>query len=390
MKKKEKVIAILEIASASVGGIFIQQNKKGGRPQIISTERVPVNFLFDVNFDAFWRCTQMSLRKVIKTLLKDYPSGPDVCLCVFLSPWFLSQTKIIDIRRETLFKITKVFFENLMKNEEESFRNKAETQREAKLEFIEHEIIKTELNGYYTKSPIGKLAKTARLHIYMSLGMEKVKTKIGEEVLESFGDISLSYKTFPFVAFQVLNNIINNEEELILIDIGGEITDISLIRKNSLEETVSFPRGKNFLLRKISSEFKTFPKEAASILQTYLRGHSLKSDSEKISRIIEETKRDWSNFFEMAIKNISENGPLPQNLFLLGDEIIGGQFAKCAQEEKFSQFTALGKPFNIKRILPEGLEHYFEFKPVHQPAPTIPSGIDIFLILETIFANKFL
>ena len=205
----------------------------------------------------------------------------------------------------------------------------------------------------------------------MSLGIGSVQTKIEEEVLENFGDISLSFGTFPFVAFQVLNSTLDSQEGLILVDIGGEVTDISLIRKNCLEETISFPRGKNFLLKRIASEFKTFSQEANSILQTYLKGHSLKSDSEKISKIIEEVKRDWGNFFETAIKNISEKGPLSQNLFLMGDEIIGGQFIKCAEEERFSQYIFLGKPFNIKKIL-------------------LDEEFDVFLMLEALFANKFL
>ncbi|MCX6731785.1 MAG: hypothetical protein NTX55_02230 [Candidatus Parcubacteria bacterium] len=373
MKNKGKVIAVLEISSASVGGALIRQNKNN-KPEIISLTRVPVNFLFDVNFDAFWRCTLASLKKVIKILLKNYPSGPDVCLCVFLSPWFLSQTKIINIRREKNFKVTRDFFENLMKSEEESFKNQRTTQLKGEPGFIEHEIIKTELNGYYTKSPIGKFTKTIRLHIYMSLGMGNIKTKIEEEILENFGDIPLSFGTFPFIAFQVLSSNINSQEGLILVDIGGEITDISLIRKNCLEETISFPRGKNFLLRKIASEFKTFSQEADSILQTYLKGHSLKGDSEKISKIIEEVKKDWGNFFETAIKSIAENpptgGPLPQNLFLMGDEAIGGQFIKCAEEERFSQYTLLGKPFITKRFMDE-------------------NQLDVFLMLEALFANKF-
>lgn len=381
MKKKEKVIAILEIASASVGGMLIRQNKNG-KLQVISLTRVPVNFLFDINFDAFWRCTLASLKSVIKILLENYPSGPDACLCVFLSPWFLSQTKIINIEREKNFEVTADFFENLMKSEEENFRTQRATKLGGDSGFIEHEIIKTELNGYYTRSPVGKIAKTIRLYIYMSLGTESVKKKIGEEVLENFGDIPLSLRTFPFVAFQILNSVIESQEGSVLVDIGGEITDISLIRKNFLEETISFPRGRNFLLRKIASEFKTFSQEANSILQTYLKGHSLKGDSEKISKIIEEAKRDWGNFFEAAIKNISEKGPLPQNLFLMGDEIIGGQFVKCAEEERFSQYTSLSKPFNTKRIIDEEFMHYFDFKLTDQ--------LDIFLMLEALFANKFL
>jgi len=376
MKEKEKTIAVLEIASASIGGLLFQQNKSG-KLKIISLTRVPLNFLFDINFDVFWRCAQASFKKVLEILLKDYPCGPDACFCVFLSPWFLSQTKVVNIKKEKAFEITNDFFNTLMKCEKEDFKNKDK---------IEHEIVRTELNGYCTKLPIGKIAKTVKLYIYMSWGIGNVKEKIEERVLKNFGDIPLSFGTFPLVAFHVLSSIVNVQEGLILVDIGGETTDISLIRRGCLEETISFPRGKNFLLRKIASGFKTFPEEANSILQTYLRGHSFKNNTEKISQIIERVRNDWSNFFELAIKNISEKSPLPQKLFLISDEIIGKWFIKCVEEERFSRFTFLGKPFSPKIISSDEFLSFFEFNSIRRSA----NQSDIFLILETIFVNKFL
>lgn len=375
-KKKQKVIAVLEVASCSVAGMLIQQNKEGN-PKIISSARIPVNFLLDINFDAFWRCTRASLQQVLQKLLKDYPQGPDVCLCVFLSPWFISQTKIINVQRKESFKTTRSFFEKLLKAEEENF------MRDKSKFFIEHEIVKVELNGYYTKFPLEKFAKTVRAYIYLSLGIKEIKTEIEKEVLKNFGDIPLSFKTFPLLAFKILSKIINTQEGLILVDIGGEITDISLIRKDSLEETVSFPLGRNFLLRKIASEFKTFPKEAPSLLRTCLKGHAAECNAEKISKMLREAGRKWCDFLTKALESISDNGPLPQNLFLVGEESISSQFIefiKCTEDEKFSKFTLLGKPFNIQKILSEGLTHYFA------------SGEkkDVFLMMESLFANKVL
>lgn len=375
-RKKQKVIAVLELASDSVGGMLIRQNKEDN-PEVISDIRMPVNFLLDVNFDAFWRCTRDALKKVIEKMLKDYPSGPDACLCVFLSPWFISQTKIINVQKKEPFKITRSFFEKLLESEEENFKGKG-------MSHLEHEFLKVELNGYHTKSPLEKFAKSARMHIYMSSGIGEVKTEIEKEVLKNFGDIPLSFKTFPLLAFKILSKIINTQEGLLLIDIGGEITDISLIRKDSLEETVSFPLGRNFLLRKIASELKTFPKEASSILQTCLKGHAAECNAEKISKIFQGTGKKWCDFLTKALESISENSPLPQNLFLIGDENISSQFIefiKCAEGDTFSRFTILGKPFNVKKILAEGLAHYFA---------NPPTGRDISLLLESLYANKVL
>lgn len=385
MKEKGKIIVILEIASASVGGLLVRQNEEHDKLQIIFHNRMPVNFLFDINFEASWRCTRDSLKKVIKNLLKNYPAGPaepDCCLCVFLSPWFLSQVKRVEVRREKAFKVTEDFFQILMQNEEKNFRLRTDNKLKSpagKMEFIEHEIIKTELNGYYTKSPIGKMAKTVKSYIYMSLGIKQVKEEIRKEILENFGNIPLAFKTFPLLSFLVLDNLLNNPEGLILVDIGGEITDISSIRKDCLEETISFPRGRNFLLRRISSKFKTFPQEASSLLGAYLKGHISEKNSEMISKIIEEVREEWGNFFEIAIKNISENNPLPQNIFLIGDDIISNQFIKFIEDKRLSQFTVLGKPFNVKKITAGGLNHYLDFEKERPP--------DIFMVIEALFTK---
>lgn len=379
MKNKEKVIAVLEVASASVAGILFRQNEEGGKIRVLSCHRLPINFLFDISFEASWRCTQDGLKKVIKSLLKSYPLGPRACLCVLLSPWFLSQIKTVEVRRERPFKLTKEFFDLLRENEERNFKMKIENQL-GKTNFIEHEIIKTELNGYYTRSPIGKLAKTVKLCFYLSLGIKEMKERVEKEILENFGDIPLLFRTFPLLSFLVLNNIFTNPEGFILVDLGGEITDLSLIRRNCLEETISFPRGRNFLIRKISSTFKTFPQEASSLLRAYSNGHITEKDSGRISKIIEEAKKEWGNFFENAIKKISETSPLPQDVLLVGEEIVGDQFLKFAEDDRFSQFTVLGKPLMVKRITAQGLNHYFE-SPGEQP-------LDVFTIIETLFANK--
>ena len=61
------------------------------------------------------------------------------------------------------------------------------------------------------------------------------------------------------MAFKVLGDIINKKEEgFLIIDIGGEVTEICIVRNGALEQTVSFSIGYNLLLKKISSRMNTF------------------------------------------------------------------------------------------------------------------------------------
>ncbi|HDO23682.1 MAG TPA: hypothetical protein ENG99_00500, partial [bacterium] len=121
-KKKEEVIAVFDVGSASVGGMIIKTCPES-KPEVITNARIPIDFLLDVNFEAFWRCARNSLKKVIAELLKDSPRGVDKIFCTFSSPWFISQTRIIKVKREKSFEITDDFLKKLIDNEIKIFES---------------------------------------------------------------------------------------------------------------------------------------------------------------------------------------------------------------------------------------------------------------------------
>ncbi len=301
-KKKGKVVAVLEIADSSIGEMMFYQDKDG-RPEIISCRRTPVNFLLEVSYEAFWRCVRDAVKKTIEKMFNDYPAGPDAVLCVFSSPWFVSQTKIINIEREKPFKVDRDFFEKLLKAERKNHEGKRP---------IENEIIKTEINGHYAEFPLEKTAGAAKVYIYEGLVIEEVVAEMEKEILKKFGDVKPVFKTFPLLSFCVLNDFFNSREGFVLVDVRGEITDISIVRNNCLDETISFYRGRNSTLRKIAAEFRTFPREASSRLQTYLKGHSSKDDAEKIKKIISESKAERCDLFYRAREKASGSRYLPR------------------------------------------------------------------------------
>jgi len=387
--KKEEVVAVLDIASASVGGMIIR-TQKDQSPEILTSARVPVNFLLDVNFQAFWRSTRGSLEKVISQMMKDSPKSPDRIFCVFSSPWFISQTRVVSVKRSEPFEITESFFDKLVKNEIKIFKSKWQSKTPrlnkeySESEVLEHDIMNVSLNGYQTQSPFGKKAQKIDASIYISLGIKKLKDEIEEIILENFGSEDISFHTVPLVVFTVLENIINPETGYLFVDIGGETSDISLVRKNILEETVSFPLGRNTLTRKTASRFKIPLKEAESLIHGFRKGHIGGSDAEKISAILDKSKKEWRDLFEKSLSEISDNGPLPRSLFLVGAKDNNPEFAECAGSEDFSKFTILEKPFEVEQILSGGLKEHFNFK------RTFEKDKDIFLMIESLFANHIL
>src|SRR3989344_4394354 len=224
---RKKVVAVIDITSSSVGGALVESNE--GCPVAVSAApRSPVNFLFDVSLEASLRCTAESLRLTAKKLKNLYSGKIDEVLCVFSSPWFSSKTKIITVTREKPFEVRNNFFSKLIEEEEKNFSDKKNKRNR----FIEHEVIKTELNGYRVKNPAGKTARLVKSHIYLSAGVEKMMKLAEEEIEKVFIHTPLRFATSSLVTFKVLNDIISGKEGYLKIDIGGETTEINLIRDN--------------------------------------------------------------------------------------------------------------------------------------------------------------
>lgn len=353
--KKNKVGIVIDFGGSSVGGILFEI-KEGEKMRMLVSFRKPVNFLFDADFNASLRCATDSLRFVAKELKMFYPGKVDFIVCVFSSPWFISKTKIITVTMEKPFEVKSEFFNNLIEEEEKKF-NKEE---KANSQFIEHTVMKAELNGYSVKNPIGKVASSVKSSIYVSAGVKKAMDVVEKEVEKSFNIASLSFATFPLVAFKVLDDIINEKEGFLMIDIGGEITEISIIRNGALERTVSFPAGHNLLLRKISAGMNTFFGEAMSVLKSYLRGHLAVDDLDKATLAVNDSVKEWISAVKNSLSEISAESLLPQKALLIGDNLICKPFYSSLNGEYFSKFTVARKPFVVKKIEQAWLKQYLD------------------------------
>ena len=386
-KKREKgTTLILHIGSSTVDSTVIR-HWKDGKIEVLAHSRIPTNFLLDVDFQAFWRVVKKSFEISLEKLQENFTGRPDSVVCVFTSPWFISQTKIATIEREEGFLVDEKLFNKLVENEIEIFLRHWQGKMDplqGKASLIEYKIIKVNLNGYRTQKPLGKTVKSLEAYIYISLGVSEAMEAIKKEVNKIFGRVPIQFHTFPFITFNVLGAVMNTDEGLLFVEIGGEATDVSVVRKNILEETISFRRGKNNLIRKISSEMKTFIEEVPSVLEAYNTEKLNPASMGKINKLVDESMTDWLSLFKESLKMISENFPLPQNILIIGDHIIQHEVTKRIEgNTDLAQYTVFEKPFSITRIRTPVLEDFFSNRKFFDDQK------DIFLSLEAIFADRF-
>jgi hypothetical protein len=207
-----------------------------------------------------------------------------------------------------------------------------------------------------------------------------MQNKLRECVSRSFGETPIRFQSFPFVTFTALKTVMGTSSDLLLIDIGGETTDLILIREGILEETISFPMGENFLVRKIANVFHFPFEESFSLLRQYIRGDLHSDTHKKIQEIAEDAGGRWCRFFEDCAKESPDFSSLPKNLLFIGG---GGALAfkdaaVCVKEKSFrSQF-----------LLPEALKNHFNFKRGFNEDKDI-SLMFLMLFADKLFLNRY-
>lgn len=387
-KKSERdlVIAVFDIASSSVGGLLLKK-RKNQLPEILSSVRQDVVFGETSDFSARWRLFSEAFIAVAKYLKSDFSHIPDSVLCVFSSPWFMSQTKLIKIQREKPFEVKKDLIKTLIEEESGIFKKQwddsARADGKAGPVFLERELMKTLLNGYEIENSFDKFSRNIELYLYLSLGISRIEENLEKEIYKYLKTDKIVFHTFPFVTFSVLKEILDTKEGFILADIAGELTDILLMRDGVIEEVNCFNKGENFFIRRLASVLNIDFTEAKAVFRQYQRTELTSEKSLKVGNVLRLATGEWVKSLVELFKNMSSDRLLPQKFYFYGGEGSLKEITNCVSADDFSGFTTLSKPFVVSLLEPSIFKDSFEF------TKGFSDNKDISLLMSSFFADKF-
>ena len=383
-KEKDKLAAVFDIGSSSVGAaLFFMQ--KSGFPKIVFSIREPIILEEKFSIDRFLFLAVKSLEVVLDKVSKAGLGAPSLIFCVLCSPWYASQVRTIKLEKNAPFLFTSKLADSLTEKEVSLFEEEhlAEyTSVGSKVRVIELKNIKTMLNGYGTAKPINQKAKELEMTIFISISPEQILGEIEKSIYLHFNHRTIKFLPFVMTSFAVTRDMFMNEENFLLIDIGGEVTDISMIKKDTLRESVSFPIGHNFIIRGTASALNCSLNEAKSFISLYKNGHADDSTNQKLEPIIIKLKAEWLGCFQESLQNLSNDISIPATVFITVDQDMVDFFSETIKTEQFNQYTLTESKFKVIFLNTSALHGVavFEENIVRDP----------FLILESIYINRFL
>ena len=383
--KEEKELALVfDIGSSSVGGalFFVQ---KSGIPKIIYSIREPIITEKEIDFDRFLTLTLKSLEIVANKICLLGLGAPKRVFCVLSSPWYASQTRTIALKKNTPFIFNSKLADSLIEKEIKLFEEECKDKymhTKNKIIPIELKNMQIMLNGYVASKPLNQKANELEMIIFVSMSEEQVLEKMKDTIGKHFYSQNIKFSSFAMASFVVGRDLFIHQEDFLLMDVGGEITDISMIKKEILRSSISFSLGRNFLIRGVAGVLGCTLEEAVSYISLYKDGHVSDQALKKIEPVINKLKNEWLNKFQEALVNLSNDISIPSTIFLTVDQDLASFFTETIKSEQFNQYTLTESKFKIVFLGNQILNEIVSFKE--------NTTRDSFLTIEVIYINRFL
>ncbi len=341
-KKYKETVAIFDIGSGSVGGAILNvPNNIKEIPCIVNSVRTEIDYYENkIDSSLFTRSMLRALNLTVDKLFNNNSITPDKIMCVVTSPWYSSETKIIKVKKESSFIFTKKIAEDLIKKEIKKTtitHSKKDNTIYNELEIIEHFIMRVSLNGYQIESPLGLKTKSVEMNIITSFSQKFFLDKIRKVISKTYHEIPISFSSFITNYYFSIRNKYISPESYLLLDIGGEITEVGIVSKEILKDVLSFPFGKKTFLKQIGTKLKIELRDAKELFNLYSSGFLSKEKKKEVTSIFKSIESSWNESFQECIENLPYTLALPDTIFLTADSDIIDYFSNIINNEEFIQ-----------------------------------------------------
>lgn len=359
---------VFHIGSSSVLGAHVFFDTKNGLlvPHIkyATIHEMPVST--ELDFKTFLSGMVEALDATAKDLTLSKNGRPDEIIIFLGSPWYAAQARSVTMSKNTNFTITKKLVDDLARKEIENFEKEElakyqDAGNQARL--IEKEVINILLNGYPSTDPYDKKASEIHLSMIVSMSPEIVLQKIEESIIGAFHTKKIKFHSFMYAGTLITRDLFMSHQQFLFVDISGEITDIALVKNGTVMDVVSFPYGKNVLLRKFAKGMdKTIP-DAEALFALYRDNKMEASLKIKADKVVATITAEWTALFQVALSKLATEFLLPDVIALTITPDVLPFFTQAIQNESFTQYTLTEKIFSIVPITNSSLAPFILSSP---------------------------
>lgn len=382
---KRDVTLMFDVGNASIGAALVTFENE--HPIIVYTSRVPIGFQQAINAKRFLSAATTTLEtlcaKVQNEYIKTHGSTNKIkrVACTFASPWLFSKPITINYQQEKAFALTPEFVNHLVLEERDRFM--ASFVKEGKpptARLIETHVTSTILNGYDITHIANQRGTEATIHTFFSAAAIEALQAFEKVIHTTFHINNISFSSFLFAYFNTIKDTYKQHENVICVDVTGEVTDILVTNRGTIANVSSFPLGTRTIARTIANDTGT-PSDAALALQSLVTKEGTAKDP-RVETSLKKAINDWTIAMNESLHTISNGALLPRHMFVTIDTDVAPPFLNALQTLEYDAFGVSKEHFTVTPITEE----------LGAQALTYETGVpvDPFLSIGALFLKKLL
>lgn len=322
----------------------------GEKPTVTQVIRVPFDVTEYVDAPILRRRTWDGMRYILEQIPRNY--NPKHIVVGLSSPFYIAKTlRITRERVNPRQPITTKELEALISHGKSVFMEETAQHTGGQAVTIFNTMfLKTYVNGYRAPQPVGTGGKIIETYLRLEGTTEQLYHDFTYFFSSIFPGSLMRLVSIPTANYYVLRSVLDSETGFLLIDIGGEVSDVSLVVDNVLERVVTIPLGNNSFLRQAASLFGMSLSDVLFLIRRYSEHTIDEKQKQRISLLIEDFKKMWQARFMIVLEQYAKNYEIPPHILLTG----GGTFVfgKDILSQDFLRGVAFQKNSSISLATP--------------------------------------
>ncbi|HEY0908026.1 MAG TPA: hypothetical protein VGE35_01615 [Candidatus Paceibacterota bacterium] len=340
---KPELGIVFHVGSSSVSA-GLMRLRRGKTPQVLHVAREDIPYRDQAQPERFLGDMLDALKKVNANLARfgfgEYETRR--IFYTFSSPWAVTQTKVAVVAKPEGFTLTKKLVSSIVAEQEKLFEKEmlGSNNLADKLHVLEKRVVQIKVNGEEVANPYGKKAVLAEISLFISLMPRAVIDRVFDVSMSAYHPKQMGAYSFPLASFSAIRDVFHDQRDFAIIDVGSELSDISVIKDGLILETASFPLGRHFLARKMARAFLMTPDEAASLVRLYHQGHAEAALEAQLQPVIAQASIEWSAALKKTLASVSQK-KAPSQIFAIIDNDFSDFFMKAITMDTNSKVTLL-------------------------------------------------
>jgi hypothetical protein len=353
-----ETIAVADIGSGSAGFAIVEV---GRGPSIVHVAERAILPIEKRDENAAMAAISLELERIGKKLLSTYATKrqgapmPQHVLCVIRAPWTRSEA-VKEI--ESFEALTLVTHAMVKRGAQQALARTTIP----KSDFLDAAIARVELNGYPTKHPEGRYAKSVSTTSLISGCNTAVRASVDHALQSVLPHATRSFRSGSRVLLSLLREYSAGQDYLVA-DVSGESTTIIAVRDDAPAEHSLVSEGIYGILRRLSST--GMPEEILGIIRMITRDDCVSEACTGVEQALAKIEPELVKVFGEGMAECAVTRRLPNRLFLVTHQDMAVWLKRFFERIDFTQFTKTAQPFEVIALAPKDMEAWIK------PAPGV-------------------